>query len=91
MNGTTTLAFVTGAFVIGTKWADGQGFDAKTAIGVGFYAIMLSLMDDVNHEIAMRVGALVLLVAVIGTPAGTDKKKALPGILPLLRGLGLAK
>ena len=91
MNGTTTIAFVTGAFVIGTRWADGQGFDVKTAIGVGFYAVSLSLLDGVNHEIAVRLAVLILLVAIIGTPPNTDKKKALPGILPLLKGLGLAQ
>lgn len=91
MNGTTTIAFVTGAFVIGTRWADGQGFDVKTAIGVGFYAVSLSIADGINHEIAMRIAVLVLIVALIGTPPGTDKKKALPGILPLLKGLGLTQ
>lgn len=91
MNGTTSLVFLTGAFVIGTKWADGQGFDVKTAIGVGFYAVGMSIMDGINHEIAVRIAVLTLLVAVIGTPAGTDRKKALPGIMPLLKGLGLAQ
>lgn len=65
MNGTVTCAFATGALVILNKWINKQQFGARTAIGVGFYAIMLSFADNANHEIAVRIAGLVLLVAVL--------------------------
>lgn len=79
MNGTTTLAFVTGALVIVNKWVNKQQFGAKTAIGVGFYAVFLSMMDNANHEIAVRIAGLVLLVAFLDNGP------------QILKGLGLIK
>lgn len=63
MNGTTTLAFVTGTVVVVGRWVQKKPVDAKIAIGVGFYALLLSMIDNANHEIAVRLAALTLLVA----------------------------
>lgn len=79
MNGTTTLVFATGALVLINKWTNKKEFGVRTAIGLGFYAVMISMVDNANHEIAVRIAGLILLVAFLENgPA-------------ILKGLGLTQ
>lgn len=79
MNTTTSLAFITGAFVVVGEWVKKKSFGVKAAIGVGFYVLMLSMLDSANHDVAVRLAGLILLVAVLENG------------IPILKALGLTK
>lgn len=58
---TTTLVVLTAVIVTAGRWDTGKGFDIRTAIGTGVYAIFLSVIDNIDSTIAQRLAILVLL------------------------------
>jgi hypothetical protein len=60
---TTTSAIATGVVVTVGRWAQGNGVEAKTVIGAGIFAIILSLIDSGQPKLAANFGMLVLVAA----------------------------
>jgi hypothetical protein len=78
---TTTIAVGTGAIVVAGRWANKQPVDIKIAIGIGAYAISLSLLSAADPQIAGTLALIVLASAcfyyLAESPAGPGVIKAL--------------
>ena len=76
---TSTAVVTTGVIAAAGRWAGNEPLDIKFAIGIGAFAVIMSVFSAFNDELAGLFGILVLLLACF---------KYLPVILPKL---GLSK
>lgn len=60
---TTTVAVGTGAVVVAGRWANKQPVDIKTVIGVGVYAVSLSMLSAVDAQMANTLAFIVFASA----------------------------
>lgn len=60
---TTTSAVATGLIVTAGRWVDKKPIDVKIAVGVTFYAILMSVLEDANAAFAGQFALLVLVAA----------------------------
>jgi len=60
---TTTVAVGTGAIVVAGRWANNQPITVKVAIGVGAYAVCLSILSAADAQMANSLAFLVFFVA----------------------------
>lgn len=60
---TSTVAVGTGALVVGGMWANGKPLNIKIVIGIGAYAICLSVLSAADPGMANSVGFLVFFLA----------------------------
>lgn len=60
---TTTVAVGTGALVVAGRWANNEPFDVKVAIGVGAYAICLSILSAADAQMANTLAFMVFFLA----------------------------
>ena len=82
----TTWAVGTSAVVIAGRWATGKPLDIKLIVGMGAYAVSLSLLSNVNAELAAKFSGLVFLIACFG-PEGLSG--GTPTIVAIFQKLGL--
>lgn len=61
----TTSAVLTGTVVTVGRWSQGKGLEAKVVIGAGVFAIGLSAIASGQPEFAGKLGALVLVGALL--------------------------
>lgn len=65
-----TTAIITGALVVGGKWARGQSPNIDNAVGVAGIAIGLAVIEQMNEGLAAAFSALILVtVAIVHFPA----------------------
>jgi len=65
-----TTAVISGALVVGGKWARGQSPNIDNAIGIAGIAIGLAIIDQMNADLASAFAALILVtVAIVHFPA----------------------
>lgn len=72
MNGLNpvTTAVISGALVVGGKWARGQSPNIDNAVGVAGIAIGLGIIDQMNAQLASAFSALILItLAIVHFPA----------------------
>lgn len=63
-------AVLTGALVVGGKYARGDSPTIQNAIGVGGIAIGLAILDQMNSKFASAFGVLIVVaVAIVHFPA----------------------
>jgi len=60
---TATIAVGTGAIVVAGKWANGESLNIKIAIGVGAYAVCLSLLSAADAQMAHTLAFMVFFAA----------------------------
>jgi uncharacterized membrane protein YfcA len=60
---TTTVAVGTGAVVVAGRWANGEQVNIKIAIGVGAYAICLSILSAADAGMANTLAFMVFFLA----------------------------
>jgi hypothetical protein len=60
---TSTVAVGTGALVVGGMWANGKPLNIKIIIGIGAYAVCLSVLSAADPGMANSVGFLVFFLA----------------------------
>lgn len=85
---TTVWAVGTSAIVVAGRWATGKPLDIKLVVGLGAYAISLSLVSNIDAEIASKLSAMVFFMACIG-PDGV--KGGTPTIAAIFQKVGVAK
>lgn len=56
-----TVAVISGALVVGGKWARGQSPNIDNAVGVAGIAIGLAVLDQMNASLANAFGLLILV------------------------------
>lgn len=65
-----TVAVISGALVVGGKWARGQSPDIDNAVGVAGIAIGLAVLDQMNTAFANAFGLLIIVtLAMVHFPA----------------------
>lgn len=65
-----TTAVISGALVVGGKWARGQSPNIDNAVGVAGIAIGLAVLDQMNEQLASAFAALILItLAMVHFPA----------------------
>lgn len=65
-----TVAVISGALVVGGKWARGQSPNIDNAVGVAGIAIGLAVLDQMNEQLSNAFGALILItLAIVHFPA----------------------
>lgn len=65
-----TTAVITGALVVGGKWARGQSPNIDNAVGVAGIAIGLAILDQMNPQLSSAFAVLILVtVAMVHFPA----------------------
>lgn len=83
---TSTVAVGTGALVVGGMWANGKPLNIKIIIGIGAYAVCLSVLSAADPGMANSVGFLVFFLAcgyyLADSPSG-------PGLVTKLFGGGV--
>lgn len=79
---TTTTVVGTGAIVAAGRWANGQTLDIKIAIGIGVFALALSLLGNADERLAGQFALAVFILACF---------RYLPGIVQKLGFAGAAK
>jgi uncharacterized membrane protein YfcA len=84
---TTTVAVGTGAVVVAGRWANQQPIDIKTAIGVGAYAVCLSVLSAADAKMANSLAFIVFFVACAYYVAPSEKG---PGLVSKLGFSGTA-
>lgn len=57
------MAAGTGMLVIAGRWANAQPLDIKIVVGVGAYAISLSLLSQADDTMAAMLAAIVFFAA----------------------------
>jgi len=62
---TTTVAVGTGAIVVAGRWANNEPFSIKVAIGVGAYAVCLSLLSAADAQMANTLAFMVFFLACV--------------------------
>lgn len=60
---TTTVAVGTGAIVVAGRWANKEQVNVKIAIGVGAYAVCLSILSAADAQMANTLAFMVLFLA----------------------------
>jgi hypothetical protein len=60
---TATVAVGTGAIVVAGRWANKQPLSIKIAIGVGSYAVCLSLLSAADAKMANTLAFMVFFAA----------------------------
>jgi phenolic acid decarboxylase len=83
---TTTWAVGTSAVVVAGRWATDKPLDIKLVIGLGVYAVSLSLLSNMDAELAAKFSGLVFFAACLG-PEGL--KGGTPTIVAIFQKLGL--
>jgi len=83
---TTTWAVGTSAIVVAGRWATEKPLDIKLVVGLGAYAIGLSVLSTVDADIAAKLSAMVFFMACIG-PEGA--KGGTPTFVAIAQKLGL--
>lgn len=73
----TTSVVATGAITAAGKWANGDSLDVKLAIGVGAFALILTLIAQANEKLASQFALLVLLLAMFRYVPGIASKVGL--------------
>lgn len=63
MMNTTTAAVGTGAIVVAGRWAAGFKIDIQIGVGIGVYAVALSMLSSTNALLGSQVAILVLFAA----------------------------
>ena len=61
-----TSAVATGLIITAGRWADNKdstGMDVKLVVGLTGYAVVLSVIESWNEDIAARFALLVMIVA----------------------------
>jgi len=84
---TTTLAVLTGLFVVAGRWATKKPMTIKIVVGVMVFAIMLSVVDQANTKFATTLGYLGLVAAALLPPDGINGQEK-PAIVAIVQGLG---
>ena len=82
----TTWAVGTTAIVVAGRWATEKPLDIKLVVGLGGYAIGLSVLSNIDADIAAKLSAMVFFLACIG-PEGV--KGGTPAIVAIAQKLGL--
>jgi hypothetical protein len=72
---TSTAVVTTGVITAAGRWANDEPLDIKFAIGIGAFAVIMSVFSAFNDDLAGLFGLLVMLLASF---------KYLPGILSKL-------
>lgn len=84
---TTAWAVGTSAVVVAGRWATGKPLDIKLVVGLGAYAVSLSLVSNIDADIASKLSAMVFFMACIG-PEGVSG--GAPTIAAIFQKLGIA-
>ena len=71
----------TGVLVAAGRWANGQALDIKIAVGVGVFALALSILGNADEKLAGQFALLVFILACF---------RYLPGIVSKLGFSGAA-
>ena len=79
---TTTMVVGTGVLVAAGRWANAQPLDIKIAVGVGVFALALSILGAADEKLAGQFALLVFILACF---------RYLPGIVQKLGFTGAAK
>jgi hypothetical protein len=74
---TTTGIVGVGVIVVAGKWAAGETITIKVAIGVGVLAVVMTIYDGINSDLAGKFTLMILFLA------------ALKYLAPLVAKLGL--
>jgi hypothetical protein len=82
---TTTVAVGTGALVVAGRWANKEPVTIKIAIGVGAYAVCLSVLSAVDAQMAGSLAFIVFFVA-CGYYLADDKAANRTGLVSKLFG-----
>lgn len=62
----TTWAVATSAVVVAGRWAEAKPLDIKLVVGLGAYAVSLSILSNVDNNLAAQFSAMVFLAACFG-------------------------
>lgn len=63
---TTNWLFLAGAIVIAGKWARGEEISPKTVIAVAILALMITILQDIDADVANAFTILILIAVVLG-------------------------
>jgi len=63
---TTNWLFLAGAVVVAGQWSRGEAISAKTVIAVCILALMVTILQDVDADIANAFTILILVAVVLG-------------------------
>jgi hypothetical protein len=63
---TTNWLFLAGAIVVAGKWARGEEISPKTVIAVVILALMITVLQDVDADVANAFTILILVTVVLG-------------------------
>lgn len=74
---TTTAVVATGAIVVAGKWANDEPLSVKLAVGVGAFALALTLIGEANDKLASQFALLVLILAMFRYVPAIAKKTGL--------------
>jgi len=77
----------TSAIVVAGRWANAKPLDIKLVVGLGAYAVSLSIVSNIDADIAAKLSAMVFFMACLG-PEGV--KGGTPTIVAIAQKLGLS-
>lgn len=83
---TAVWAVGTSAVVVAGRWATGKPLDIKLVVGLGAYAVSLSVASNIDADIAAKLSAMVFFMACLG-PEGV--KGGTPTIAAIAQKLGI--
>ena len=72
--------------MVAGRWATEKPLDIKLVVGLGGYAIGLSVLTNIDADIAAKLSAMVFFLACVG-PEGV--KGGTPAIVAIAQKLGL--
>jgi hypothetical protein len=84
---TTAWAVGTTAVVVAGRWANEKPLDIKLVVGLGAYAISLSIASNIDADIAAKLSAMVFFMACLG-PEGV--RGGTPAIAAIFQKLGVS-
>jgi hypothetical protein len=84
---TTTWAVGTTAVVVAGRWATEKPLDIKLVVGLGAYAIGLSIVSSIDADIAAKLSAMVFFLACVGPDAVNG---GTPTVVAIAQKLGLS-
>lgn len=83
---TAVWAVGTSAIVVAGRWATAKPLDIKLVVGLGAYAVSLSVVSNIDADIAAKLSAMVFFMACLG-PEGV--KGGTPTIVAIFQKLGV--
>lgn len=76
---TTTTVVGTGVLVAAGRWANNQPLDIRIAIGVGAFALILSLIGNADEDLAAKFALAVFILACFRYLPGIVQKLGFAG------------